>query len=83
MTDGIVLKAPWLAGILCLFSAYHLNLSGQWIGLTRKVSYTITVVLHCLTIAILTFFGNLNYIWSIFFFFPMVIPTLKDSDPKS
>jgi len=82
LTKGIVLQAPWLAAIVCLFAAYHLNLSGQWIGLTKKVSNAITIVLHFSTIAILTLFGDLHFILSILFFLPMIVPTLMDSNPK-
>jgi tetratricopeptide (TPR) repeat protein len=81
LAGGIILKVPWLAGFLCLPAAHHLNLSGRWVGLTRKMSDWITVALFLSTLAILVLKGGLN-VFLFIIFFPLVFPILKDNALK-
>jgi tetratricopeptide (TPR) repeat protein len=78
LLGGIILKAPWLAGILCQPAAHYLNLSGRWVGLTRNSSDWITVALSLSTLLILVLKGNLN-IFLFIFLSVMVFPILKDN----
>ena len=78
LLGGVVLKAPWLAGILCQPAAHYLNLSGRWVGLTRNVSDWITVALSLSTLLILVLNSNLN-IFLFIFLSVMVYPILKDN----
>jgi hypothetical protein len=78
LIGGIVQKAPWVAGFLCLPAAHYLNLSGRWVGLTRKASDWITVALSLSTLAILVTKGGLNIFLSILFFM-LVSLILKDN----
>ncbi len=81
LIGGFILMASWLAGILCLAAAYHLNLSGRWVGLTRKTSDWITVALSLSTLVILVLKGNMN-IFLFIFLSIMVFPILKDNASK-
>ena len=78
LLGGIVLKTPWLAGILCQPAAHYLNLAGRWVGLTRNSSDWITVALSLSTLLILVLKGNLN-IYLFIFLSVMVFPILKDN----
>ena len=78
LIGGIVLKVPWLVGFLCLPAAHYLNLSGRWVGLTRRISGWITVALSYSTLAILVLKGGLNIFLSILFFV-LVSHILKDN----
>ncbi len=77
-SGGIVQQAPWLAGFLCLPAANYLNLSGRWVGLTKKSSDWLTVALSFLTLAILVLKDGLNPILFILFFC-LVFPIMADN----
>ncbi|MCP4371130.1 MAG: tetratricopeptide repeat protein [Deltaproteobacteria bacterium] len=81
LVGGIILKAPWLAGFLCLPAAHYLNLSGRWVGLTRKKSNWLTVVFSLSTLALLVLKADMNIIL-FFLFFPLIFPILKDNALK-
>jgi len=78
LAGGIILKIPSLAGFLCLPAAHYLDLSGRWVGLTRKASDWITVALAFSTLAILVLKGGMS-IYLFIMFFPLVFPILKDN----
>jgi len=78
LAGGIILTAPWLAGFLCLPAAHYLNLSGRWVGLTKRSSDWTTVALSFSTFAILVLKGGLN-IYLLILFFPLVFAILKDN----
>jgi tetratricopeptide (TPR) repeat protein len=78
LAGGITLIAPWLAAFLCLPAANYLNLSGRWVGLTRKTSDWITMALFLSTLVILVLKGGLDILFSVFIF-PFVFFILKDN----
>jgi tetratricopeptide (TPR) repeat protein len=81
LIGGIVQKIPWLVGFLCLPAAHYLNLSGRWVGLTRRMSNWLTVVLAFSTLAVLSLKADLSIILSVMFF-GLVFPILADNALK-
>jgi tetratricopeptide (TPR) repeat protein len=78
LAGGFTLKAPWLVGFLCLPAAHYLNLSGRWVGLTKRSSDWLTVALSLSTFAILILQGGLD-IFLLILFLPLVFAILKDN----